>query len=287
MMMIRLASWPRRLGGAAILVAALAAILVLAPAAAGVAEPAAIAGHGYRLVKDWDFSRMRSPEELRAEFHTRFKNDGGTLDKLNDEWQRYSDDGNHVLADGVLKLVAKVKGGLHNGGIESGLLRSKWTGKYGYFEARVKVPSGLGLWSAFWLVADDGLWPPEIDVFEILDNGRDTTRRSFHNLAWGKIPTELVSSRLDRWGAYAPPFDYKDGFHTIAVEWTPDRVRHFVDDVMVADRRAAWTHEDGRDAGAAHILLNLAVGGRWPGPPAASSLPAALEVAYLRVWQKP
>jgi beta-glucanase (GH16 family) len=252
------------------------------------AVPAPIAEQGYRLVKDWDFARtVTTPAELHREFATRFKNNGGKLDTLNDEWQRYRDNDNHRLEDGVLKLVAHAPGGLRNGGIESGLIRSHWTGKYGYFESKVKPPAGKGMWSAFWLVPDDLLWPPEIDIFEIVDNGRDTTRRSFHGVALGKIPVRTVFSRLDRWGAYAPPFDYQDGFHLIAAEWTPRGSRHFVDDELVVEREFEWRHENGSDAGPAHVLANLAVGGRWPGPPQSMrQFPAVFEIAHIRIWQK-
>ncbi|HZS82962.1 MAG TPA: glycoside hydrolase family 16 protein [Stellaceae bacterium] len=253
--------------------------------------PPAIAHLGYHLVQNWDFGvTVTSLEALRRDFFTRFVYDRGTLDHLaaNGEWQRYRDDGNHEIKGGVLDLVARLKGGLRDGGIESGMLRSKWTGKYGYFECRMKVPRGRGLWPAFWLNPQDQRWPPEIDVVEIVNNGRDTTRNSFHNVHAGR-PGDAgdIATRLDRWGSFRPEFDYADGFHTFAVLWTPDRVIHYVDDVPVAERRFLWRHADGSDAGPAHILLNLAVGGAWPeAPTSAAEFPATLQVEYIRVWQK-
>jgi hypothetical protein len=59
-----------------------------------------------------------------------------------------------------------------------------------------------------------------------------------------------------------------------------------VDGVLVVDRAYRWQHDDGKDGGPAHVLVNLAVGGKWPGPPAAQSLPAHLHVEYIRVWQR-
>jgi len=57
--------------------------------------------------------------------------------------------------------------------------------------------------------------------------------------------------------------------------------------VLVVDRSYAWEHDNGRDAGPAHVLINLAVGGKWPGPPDDSTVfPARLKVDYIRVWQK-
>jgi len=59
-----------------------------------------------------------------------------------------------------------------------------------------------------------------------------------------------------------------------------------VDGVTIADRSFDWVHDDGRDAGPAHVLVTLAVGGQWPGPPPPSSLPGHLDVEYLRIWQR-
>lgn len=253
-----------------------------------VIEPVAIAGRGWRLVKNWDFADTVTDETtLRQEFHTRYVYDGGRLDHLKDEWQRYRDNDNHRFEDGGLSMVAHVRGALAPGGIESGMLRSRWSGQYGYFEARLRVPSGRGLWPAFWLNPEDGKWPPEIDIVEIVDDGRIGTRQSFHFLHGRAAKAATVhESRLDRAGAWRPGVDFADAFHTFAVDWQRDRVRHFVDDTLVADRQFAWRHNDGSDGGPAHVLVNLAVGGRWPGPPQdAAAFPARLRLSHIRVWQ--
>lgn len=268
---------------------ALAAALAPARLLARTATPAPIDGQGYRIVKDWNFGEnIRDVDALRAEFHTRYVYDNGRLDHLNDEWQRYRDNGNHVFEDGALSLVARRTGDLKPGGIESGMLRSRWTGQYGYYEARMKVPRGRGLWPAFWLNPQDQVWPPEIDIMEIVDNGRDTTRNSFHNvhLKGPRKPTRN-STRLDKAGSYHPGFDFADDFHVFSVDWSADRVRHYVDDVLVVDRGYVWEHQNGKDAGPAHVLINLAVGGGWPGAPQRDTpFPARLQVDYIRVWQK-
>jgi beta-glucanase (GH16 family) len=244
---------------------------------------------GYRLAREWDFRRgIRTLEALRREFHTRYVWNQGQLDFVNDEWQRYRDNDNHVFRPEGLALVARAPRGLSPGAIESGMLRSRWSGRHGVFEIEMKVPRGRGLWPAFWLVADNGQWPPEIDVVEVVDNGRDDTRRSFHHLH-GKAAQAGGGTRhslLDTYGAYHPGIDFADALHTFAVEWTAERVRHLVDGRLVCERDYAWVHDDGRDAGPAHLLVNLAVGGRWPGPPAPGVLPAELLVAALRVWQR-
>jgi beta-glucanase (GH16 family) len=258
-------------------------------------------GNSYRLVKNWDFrGAIRDLATLREEFHTRYLYAGGTLDHLNDEWSRYRDHDNHVFTPGGLALVARLPQGAAGGAtrppvqgaIESGMLRSRWSGEYGVFEVRMKVPAGHGMWPAFWLNPQDGKWPPEIDVVEIVNNGRDTTKQSFHFLHPDGVPARpgepgVAASKLDEHQVYRPGVDYADGFHVFAVEWSKDRVRHLVDGVVVADRAYRWVHEDGSDGGPAHLLVNLAVGGKWPGPPANETFfPAMLEIDYIRVWQR-
>jgi len=252
-------------------------------------RPPPIAGLPYQLVKDWTFGQtVDDIDTLRAEFHTRYIYNNGQLDRLNDEWQRYRDNDNHVLDSDHLTLVARAPRGLGAGKIESGMLRSRWSGTYGYFEARLKVPPGRGFWPAFWLNPQDQIWPPEIDIVEIVNNGRDTTRHSFHFVHPGKPTCSATThSALDRLHRYTPGADYAEAFHTFAVHWEPGRIRHYVDAQLVVDRACEWNHRDGRHAGAAHVLLNLAVGGRWPGPPKRlQDFPARLEVQFIRVWQR-
>jgi beta-glucanase (GH16 family) len=252
------------------------------------AEPPAITGRGWRRVKDWSFgTNVADASQLAQEFHTRYVYEQGRLDHLNDEWQRYRERDNHRFEDGGLSLVAHLRGALAPGSIESGMLRSRWSGQYGYFECRMKVPAGRGLWPAFWLNPQDGKWPPEIDVVEIVDDGRIGTRQSFHFLHGRGAKTATVhASRLDRFGAWRPGIDFAHDFHRFAVDWSAERVRHYVDDELVADRAFAWRHNDGSDAGPAHVLVNLAVGGRWPGAPTDPTLfPARLQLAHIRVWQ--
>jgi beta-glucanase (GH16 family) len=248
--------------------------------------PPPIAGKGYHLVKNWDFGvNVLNDADLRKEFYTRYSFANGSGDHLNDEWEVYRDNNNHVLADGVLHLVARNPSGvLKKGDIESGMIRSKWRGKYGYFEVRMKLPHGLGMWPAFWFATEK--WPPEIDALEVINNGKVTTNESFHNLH-GKYIGKTLSSLLGEHDAYHPNFDYADGFHTFAIDWNPTSVKHYVDNVLVVEREFQWRQDNGDDGEPTPVVVNLAVGGSWPGPPASESeFPASLDVAYIRVWQK-
>ena len=254
---------------------------------AAIPMPSPIADKGYHLVKNWDFStNVPDLDALHKEFYTRYIYGGGTTDHLNDEWSVYRDNNNHIISDGALHLVARIPNGMKPGAVESGMIRSKWTGEYGYYEARVKIPHGQGMWPGFWLNPEDGKWPPEIDIVEIATFNKDASKKSYH-FVHGKDVGKTVSSLLQKDSTYNPGFDYADDFHNFAVEWTPSSVRHYVDNVLVVEREFKWQHADGSDGGPAHILFNLGVGGKWPGPPISESeFPASLDIAYIRVWQK-
>jgi beta-glucanase (GH16 family) len=221
---------------------------------------------------------------------TRYIYAGGTLDYLNDEIQRYREDGNHPVGGGTLKLVAKPLG---NGTFTSGMIRSKTTLKYGYFETRVKMPAGLGTWTAFWLNPEDTGWPPEIDIFEYLNNGQDDTADMFNTRGQDHGPQNYAL--LDRhasfdptWKTYRAPYSFADGFHVFGARWDPDdTVTITLDGAFISKFSYRWIHNDGRDAGRAHLLLNLAMGGNWAGRYGVDTSRAHVyEIDYVRAYQK-
>jgi beta-glucanase (GH16 family) len=253
---------------------------------------------GYALVFNDEFN---GGALKRSKWFTRYINDNETADRLNDEQQRYRDNGNHVLANGLLSLTArKVRSGDPAGiNYESGMLRSDFTFRYGYVEARVRMPGGRGVWPAFWLASDaDGQghmgWPPEIDIFEVVNNGVEDTMDMLHTNVVkpaGTAPAPhlyMDAAYSPTWTYWRAPYRFNDGWHTVAVEWTPDRVSTFVDGRRVVTRAYNWTRSDGTPAGPAHLLLNLAVGGSWAGRHGVddSAFPQSLQVNWVRVYQK-
>ncbi len=164
---------------------------------------------------------------------------------------------------------------------------NKFHFQYGRVEARVKVPKGNGFWPAFWMMGADFLtgrpWPynGEIDIMEIL--GRDTTRSytTLHAPAYnggGGYGFEKV------WG-----IDLSADYHVYAAQWDSNGIRFFVDstEVFYASKatveatRGPWVYDHPH-----YMILNLAVGGDWPGSPDASTpFPAQVLVDYVRVYQ--
>lgn len=188
------------------------------------------------------------------------------------------------VSNGTLKINAfKENGKVYSARIY-GRKSTGW--KYGYFEARIKLPKGKGTWPAFWMMpVAGGSWPAcgEIDIME--EVGADP----------GKIATTIHC------GAYNHPKGTQKGvtldvptsedeFHVYALEWTADYVRMYVD-----GRPALNFPNDGKGDNntwpfnkAFYVILNLAWGGDWGGYAGVdeSALPITMEVDYVRVYQK-
>lgn len=236
----------------------------------------------------------------RSKWFTRFIYAGETLDRLNDEKQRYRDNDNHIVANGVLNLVARKVSSTDPDGInyESGMIRSDWTSLYGYYEARVKMPGGLGVWPAFWLNSDVGSdgrlgWPPEIDIFEFVNNGVDDKLNMLHSNVVNQTGLTSTLSYSDaafntNWSDYVAPFNFNEGWHTIGAQWDADNVTVFVDGLRIYTRSYKWNYNDGTLAGPAHILLNFAIGGSWAGRYGIddSAFPQALQIDWVRAYRR-
>ncbi|WP_374575538.1 glycoside hydrolase family 16 protein [Phenylobacterium sp.] len=154
----------------------------------------------------------------------------------------------------------------------SGLLTSldSFHQKYGYFEIRARLPKGAGLWPAFWLLPVSGAWPPEIDVFEVLGQDPTTVHQTVH---W----TQDQEHKSQH--AAVQVADTSDGFHTFGVDWNSRTIRWYVDGHQTAE---APTPSDLDEP--VYLLINLAVGGYWPGKVARGALPAEMAIDYVRVY---
>lgn len=160
---------------------------------------------------------------------------------------------------------------------------------YGRFEARIKIPAGQGIWPAFWMMGNDietvG-WPKcgEIDVMENIGKEPAIAHGSLHG-------PSTAGSTSDRTAQFSLPAGQKfsDDFHLYAVEWEPGTIRFFVDANLYATFTASqwpaggtWVFDH-----PFFILLNVAVGGDWPGPPDSTTVfPQPMLVDYVRVYTK-
>jgi hypothetical protein len=209
----------------------------------------------------------------------------------NNELQYYSNN-NNVNMDGGGSLVIEAR---HEagGGREYTSHRmntgSKFSVQYGRIEARIRVPKGNGLWPAFWMMGSDFLtgrpWPynGEIDIMEVL--GRNTLEGY----------STLHAPQYNGGGGYGQKYnapggvDFSAGYHVWSAEWDSKGIRFRVDgtEVFYASKatveatRGPWVFDH-----QFYIILNLAVGGDFPGPvDATTPFPARMLVDYVRVYQ--
>jgi beta-glucanase (GH16 family) len=157
--------------------------------------------------------------------------------------------------------------------------------KHGRVEARIKVPAGKGLWPAFWLLGSnipEKGWPDcgEIDVMEYIGKEPDAIFGTIHGPGYSG---SLGRSHMLRLSA-----DVADGFHVFAVEWGPGKIDWLCDGAVYASASAQdldgyeWVFD--KDF---FIILNLAVGGNWPGPVGLdTAFPARMLVDYVAVYQR-
>lgn len=159
--------------------------------------------------------------------------------------------------------------------------KASWT--YGRLEARMKLPEGQGLWPAFWMLGNSISsvgWPQcgEIDIMEMVGGGvKDrTTHGTVH---WHD------GGYQHRGGSLTLASKLSSGFHVYAVEWTPRALTWSVDgDVYHTQSITAPAFSELHQP--AFLLVNLAVGGRWPGNPDATTVfPQEFWIDWIRVYQ--
>jgi beta-glucosidase len=218
----------------------------------------------------------------------------------NAERQTYTDDPANVALDGAGSLVIRA---LETGGdappcyygapCEYTSARIITAGKveatYGRIEARLKIPRGQGLWPAFWMLGNDIFevgWPEsgEIDVMENI--GREPSR--VHGTIHG--PGYSGGNGVGRGFSHPDGGAFADDFHVYAVDWSPEGITWSVDGVAYSTVTPAdlpggarWVFDH-----PFFLILNVAVGGHWPGYPDASTVfPQEMVVDYVRIYQMP
>ncbi|MDX2131840.1 MAG: family 16 glycosylhydrolase [Planctomycetota bacterium] len=198
---------------------------------------------------------------------------------------------NLTVSNGMLSIIARAEN-YNNRSYTSARIRTlgRRDFRYGRFEARISVPAGQGLWPAFWMLPTNspyGGWAAsgEIDIIETI-NAATTAHGTIHH---GSNWPNNTSNGGQLAGTYA------NTFRVYRVEWEPDEIRWYVDGVRYYRvTSATWfsTAAPANDRAPFdtpfHLLLNLAVGGNWPGNPNASTpFPSTLRVDYVRVSQRP
>ena len=204
----------------------------------------------------------------------------------NNELQYYTDRKENVtIQNGILLITAREESYKGSSYTSARLLtKGKFDQAYGRFEARIRLPWGQGIWPAFWMLGadiDTNPWPGagEIDIMEF--RGQEPTKilGSVHGPGYsgGEAISKSFSLTNDR---------FDTGFHIFGIEWGPEFVNYYVDDVLYnqitpADVPGEWVFNK-----PFYILINLAVGGTFVGPPNAETVfPQTMLVDYVRVYK--
>lgn len=206
----------------------------------------------------------------------------------NNESQYYTDRSeNVVVEDGILKISA-LKENFQGSNFTSGkvLTKGKYQRKFGRFEARIKLPWGQGIWPAFWLLGDDSngtqVWPQigEIDIMEYRGQEPTIVHGTVHGPGYsgGQAITksyDLINNRFDT------------DFHIFGIEWGPGYINFYVDGVLYnqitpEDVTGEWVFDDNDF----YIIMNVAVGGTFVGPPGVNTVyPQTMLVDYVRIYE--
>lgn len=215
----------------------------------------------------------------------------------NNELQFYTEHSRNAIVDGkgrlvviALKETADRKCWYGRCQFSSARLitKGKFEQKYGRIEARIKLPYGQGIWPAFWMLGNniDAVgWPScgEIDIMENIGKEPSTVHGTIHGPGYSGANGIGGAYKLEEGKRFS------DESHVFAVEWKPGEIRWYVNGDMYQRKTAADLPPDAKWVfdHPFFIILNVAVGGNWPGgPDQTTRFPQRMEVDYVRVYTR-
>jgi len=215
----------------------------------------------------------------RNAWNVEVNGDGGG----NGELQYYLDDADNIsVGDGSLKITAR-KESYGGKNYTSGRINTnnKISVQYGRYEARMKLPSFMGAWPAFWTLGenyDQIGWPNcgEIDIMEAINNEAKIYGTAHWSYNWNATE-QGMSYDLDR-----------TQWHTYAMEWDASEIRWYVDGINYYTLPISYEAQMEELIGPQFIIFNLAIGGTWPGYTVDdSAFPnnSSMYVDYVRVYE--
>jgi len=232
---------------------------------------------GWKLVWNDEFNGT-SVDLTRWEYEV--NGDGGG----NNELQYYTaNPANSLVQNGSLTIRAQ-RESYQGKQYTSARMRTRNKGdwKFGRVEVRAKVPYGRGMWPAIWMLPTDweyGGWPMsgEIDIMECLGQDPWTIYGTIH---FG----QSVAAHQQLGGKYTRSGEsFAGDFHLYAIEWDSTSIQWYVDGMKYYSAQKSSPFDK-----RFHLLLNVAVGGNWPGSPDEfTSFPQTMTVDYVRVYQRP
>lgn len=204
----------------------------------------------------------------------------------NNELQYYTDrPENIVVENGMLKITARQESFMGSGYTSARILtKGKFEQKFGRIEARIKLPTGKGIWPAFWMLGSDidtNSWPQcgEIDIMEYLGNSPTKVLGTLHGPGYSGAESISKSYSLtnDR---------FDNDFHIFGIEWDNNYINFYVDDVLYNQLKPEDVPGDWVFNNSFFMILNMAVGGNLPGSPNQDTVfPQEMLVDYVRIYQ--
>lgn len=192
------------------------------------------------------------------------------------------------LKDGALNMIARpmpadlaktISASDPKGYMGASIVSYPYSQLYGIFTIVAKVPKGKGLWPSFWLLPYDLSWPPELDIAEVLGSATTTLVNTVH------IPNGYGGDAAQGHATTAKWRDLSADFHTYTVDWGPDKIKWYLDDILVAQQATPAQMKK-----PCYLILDLAVGlpWQWGGAPDSKTVfPAKLLIKSVSVWQRP
>jgi beta-glucanase (GH16 family) len=233
------------------------------------------------LVLDEDFNTNGAPNASLWSYNIGTGQNGWG----NNELQYYTDRPQNVTAQNGYLIITAHKESFNGSQYTSARLvtKGKFEQAYGRFETRMRLPWGQGIWPAFWMLGadiDDNPWPGagEIDIMEFRGQNPSVVLGTVHG------PGYSAGQSISK--SYTLPNDRFDtDFHVFGIEWGPEYINFYVDDVLYnqitpADVPGEWVFNK-----PFYILINLAVGGNFVGSPNSETVfPQTMLIDYVRVY---
>ena len=212
----------------------------------------------------------------------------------NKELEYYTNRTQNVTVNDSALAITALKENYSGYGYTSGRIKTqdKFSFRYGKIEARIKLPYGRGIWPAFWMLGDNintvG-WPAcgENDIMEMVGGqGKNGTTILSDSTIYGTAHWSSNGQHASYGKSYTLPSGrFADGYHIFSVTWDKSKIVWYVDGIE-------YNRLDITPAGLSafqnkfFIILNLAVGGNWPGnPDGTTAFPQTMKVDYIRVYQ--
>jgi hypothetical protein len=205
----------------------------------------------------------------------------------NNELQYYTSTiKNSFLSEGYLIIEARKENYGSNEYTSARIIsKDKKTFTYGRIDIRAKLPKGKGIWPALWMLGNNISqlsWPAcgEIDIMELLGH---EPKRSYGTMHWG--PAGGGSTSIGG-NYYLNSGDFSGSFHVFSLLWEADKLTFLVDDTIYFTATKAEVNGDYPFDKPFFFIMNIAVGGNWPGnPDASTTFPQRMIVDFVRVFQ--